>query len=161
MHTAKYAFAIALCLFVVSAFSQSGAASVTGDTLPEHAPIIKGCEELTTASLTEQNQCFQRAIMEFVSKKFKYPTDARHLNVQSKIEVLFVIETSGEISSISVLHGAYEAYKDSIYTKRDAAVELDNAAIKVISKLEVIKPAYKNGQPIRMSVTIPINAKLE
>ncbi|MDZ7848833.1 MAG: energy transducer TonB [Owenweeksia sp.] len=71
---------------------------------------------------------------------------ARQMGLEGKVYVSFVVEKDGSISNVEVLRGV-----DPL---------LDDEAIRVINKLPDMTPAKQRGKPVRMSFTMPINAKL-
>ena len=111
----------------------------------ERVPVFPGCEGARDNN--ERKACFQTKLLEFVVGNFKYPEQARELNIQGRVYVKFVIEKNGSVSNIEVLRGV-----DPI---------LDNAAITCIEKLPKISPAEQRGRPVRMSFVLPIYAKME
>ncbi len=126
----------------------------------EKIPVIKGCANLDAENQEQQRECMQHNIVKHVGANFKYPENARKRGIQAKIYVGFVIEKDGSISSIEIYKGAEDAYKDANKKSRAAAKQLDEEAIEVIKSLEFLEPAMQKGKPVRMSFTMPINAKL-
>jgi protein TonB len=58
-----------------------------------------------------------------------------------------VIERNGSISNVEIVRGV-----DPL---------LDDEAVRVVKKLPRLTPAKQRGKPVRMSFTLPINAKLQ
>jgi protein TonB len=99
------------------------------------------------ASREEGFECFNRMIMALVSRNVAYPQKARHLNIQGKVYVRFIIEKDGYVSNVEVA--------------RSADPELDAEAARVIRMLPRMEPAKVNGKPVRITYTIPINFRLK
>lgn len=111
----------------------------------ERVPVFPGCEG---AKNNEQRKaCFQSQLLQHVVANFKYPDQARELNLQGRIYVKFVVEKNGDVSNIEVLRGV-----DPM---------LDQEAIRCIKGLPRIAPAEQRGRPVRMSFVLPIYAKME
>lgn len=111
----------------------------------ERVPVFPGCEGARNND--DRKACFQAKLLEYVVKNFRFPEQARELNLQGRIYVKFVVEKNGEVSNIEVLRGV-----DPI---------LDNEAIRCVKGLPKIAPAEQRGKPVRMSFVLPIYAKME
>lgn len=111
----------------------------------ESVPIFPGCED--ASSNDEKKACFQKQMFGHVRDNFKFPEMARQMGIQGKVYVNFVIEKNGSISNVEVVRGV-----DPL---------LDEEAARVIKQLPDMTPAKQRGKPVRMSFTMPINAKLQ
>lgn len=111
----------------------------------ESVPIFPGCEDAKNND--EKKQCFQQKILQFVGREFQFPEMARTMGIQGRVYVYFVIEKNGSISDVKVMRGV-----DPL---------LDDEAVRVVKKLPKLTPAKQRGKPVRMSFTLPINAKLQ
>ncbi len=111
----------------------------------ESVPIFPGCEKAKDNA--ERKNCFQQEIMRFVSREFKFPEMARQMGIQGRVYVSFIIEKNGKISDVKVL--------------RSVDPLIDDEAVRVVKKLPKLIPAKQRGKPVRMSFTLPINAKLQ
>lgn len=111
----------------------------------ESVPVFPGCESASTNE--EKKACFQRQILKYVSKNFNFPEMARQMGIQGRVYVNFVIEKNGSISNVEVVRGV-----DPL---------LDDEAARVVKTLPKMTPAKQRGKPVRMSFTLPINAKLQ
>ncbi|MDX5404705.1 MAG: TonB family protein [Bacteroidota bacterium] len=110
----------------------------------ENKPVFPGCENEPTEDA--KFMCFQQKIMQFISKEFQFPEMARQMGIQGKVYVNFVVEKDGSISNVQIARGV-----DKL---------LDDEAIRVVKRLPKFTPAKQRGKPVRMSYTVPINAKL-
>lgn len=111
----------------------------------ENKPVYPGCEKESTED--DKFRCFQLQIAKFVAKEFQFPEMARQMGIQGKVWVSFVIEKDGSVSGIKVERGV-----DKL---------LDEEAIRVVKKLPKFIPAKVGGRSVRMSYSLPINAKLQ
>ncbi len=111
----------------------------------ESVPVFPGCEDAKDNN--ERKMCFQQNILRFVSRNFEFPEMARQMGIQGRVYVNFVIEKDGSVSNVEVVRGI------------DAL--LDDEAVRVVKKLPKFTPAKQRGKPVRMSFTLPINAKLQ
>lgn len=111
----------------------------------EHKPIYPGCEKLVTED--EKFMCFNQNIMTHIARNFVFPELDRQMGIQGKLYVNFVIEKNIEVSNVTIVRGV-----DKL---------IDDEAIRVIQALPVLKPALKDGEPVRMQYTVPITAGLQ
>jgi len=111
----------------------------------ESVPIFPGCEDAKDND--ERKACFQQKVLVFVSKNFEFPEMAKEMGIQGRVYVNFVIEKNGSITNVEIVRGV-----DPL---------LDDEAVRVVKKLPKLIPAKQRGKPVRMSFTLPINAKLQ
>lgn len=132
-------------LKVIEAMEQAKVSDDNSFVLVDKAPIYPGCDEdLDNEAL---KRCFEMKVLQHVSRKFKFPEEARNQGIQGKIYVYFIIEKDASIDIIEISRSTHPL--------------LDLEAIRVVSLISQIKPASQDGEPVRMSFTLPINAKLE
>ncbi len=113
----------------------------------EHKPLFKGCAEFKGDNESAE-KCFNRGISTHVAKNFIFSETARRKGIQGKVYTSFVIEKDGEVSNVSIVRGVHQL--------------LDLECIRVISEIpEMDSPAVQRGKPVRISFTMPINAKLQ
>lgn len=114
--------------------------------LVNNFPVYPGCSSQPSES--EVLECMNSSIALFISQNFKYPPDALKVKTEGKIVVNFIIERDGYISNATITQSLSKA--------------MDAEAIRVIQSLpQFEKPALINGIPVRMSYTVPINAKFQ
>lgn len=111
----------------------------------ESVPVFPGCEDAENNQ--ERKQCFQRQIMGYVGRNFKFPDMAKEMGIEGRVYVNFVIEKDGSFSNIKVVRGVDKM--------------IDEEAVRVVKSMPKVKPAKQRGKPVRMSFTLPINAKLQ
>ncbi len=111
----------------------------------ESVPIFPGCESAKTNE--EKKQCFQQKILLFVRDNFQFPEMARQMGISGRVYVNFVIEKNGSVSNVEVVRSVDQL--------------LDDEAVRVVKKLPKVEPAKQRGKPVRMSFTLPINARIQ
>ncbi len=144
---------ILLALFSFSSYSLKSQEITSGEheeessnyTGVDKVPVALGCDD--QASNAVLKDCFVKSILNHVSQNFNYPKEDKKAGIQGKIYVDFIIEKDARISNVIVT--------------RSVSEDLDREALRVIRAFKVTHPAIVDGQPVRMSFTIPINAKLE
>lgn len=127
------------------AMEQEQTSEVLNFAVVESVPVFPGCEDATTNA--EKKQCFNQQIMQFVARNFEFPEMAKQMGIQGRVYVSFIVEKNGEFSNIKVVRGV-----DPL---------LDKEAIRVVKAMPKVTPAKQRGRPVRMSFTLPINAKLQ
>jgi TonB family protein len=111
----------------------------------ENRPVFPGCENLLTED--ERFNCFNLKARQFVGKNFEFPEMAKQMGIQGKVWVSFVIDKDGEVTNVKVDRGV-----DKL---------LDEESLRVVSALPKMSPAKIGGRPVKMSYTLPINARLQ
>jgi TonB family protein len=117
---------------------------VTNFAVVERRPVFPGCEGATNED--SLYNCFQINIMRHVAKTFVYPKKAQDKKIGGRIFVNFVIEKDGSVNEIEIARGVHPT--------------LDAEAMRVVSELPKMIPATQRGEPVRISYTLPINAKI-
>lgn len=90
----------------------------------------------------------QKALFVYLSENVKYPDQAAVLGKEGRVICQFVVNRDGSISDVEVVRSG--GYKP-----------LDNEAIRVISNMPQWTPGVKDGKPVRVRYTVPVNFRLE
>lgn len=118
-----------------------------GFAVVESKPVFKGCEQYDDTK-DEAIRCFQMQMVNHVNKNFNFPKYARKKGIQGRMYTSFVIEKDGTVQIVEIVRGVHQS--------------LDLECIRVMSELpDMHSPAMQRGKPVRMSFTMPINAKLQ
>lgn len=86
------------------------------------------------------------AFYEYVSKKLKYPAQARRMGIEGKVFVEFVIERDGSITDVKAIKGI--------------GAGCDEEAVRVLQSAPKWKPGKQRGKPVRQRMVLPIAFKL-
>lgn len=78
----------------------------------------------------------------WVARHLKYPKYAKEIGIEGTVKVHFVIDTNGKISEAHVHEGVHPL--------------LEEEAVRVVMKSPKWKPGMKDGQPVRVSYTLPV-----
>ena len=89
----------------------------------------------------------ETAMMEFVAKNIVYPEEARDKEISGRVFVKFVVEKDGSISEVKVAQGIGGG--------------CDEEAVRVVKAMPKWKPGKQDGQPVRVSFTMPFTFKLQ
>lgn len=89
----------------------------------------------------------EKALLDYISRNMRYPTEASRYGIQGKIVVEFIINELGKVSDVSVLHGIDP--------------DIDYEGLRVISSLPDWLPGEENGKKVSVRYTIPLTFRLE
>lgn len=104
-----------------------------------------------TADAPEQMPSYpggETEMMKKLAQSIIYPEEAINKNEQGRVVVQFVVDTDGSICEPRVV--------------RSVSPSLDAEAIRVVSNnLGKFNPGLKNGEPVRVWYTLPVNFRLQ
>lgn len=89
----------------------------------------------------------QESLMQFIAQNIKYPDVAKENGIEGKVYVQFVVFSNGKADRINVLRGIDPS--------------LDAEAVRVIKQFPLWNPGKQNGKPVNVSMTLPVQFKLE
>lgn len=142
----KFYFSVFVLLGVTSLFGQEPDTPKffeTGTdvyTIVEEMPRFPGCEELGT--LQEKEDCSMRAMLTFLYKEMKYPTEARENKISGTAIVEFIVEKNGSLSNFAILE--------------DPGVGCGAEALRVIQMMPDFIPGTQHGKPVRVKTKLPV-----
>ena len=82
----------------------------------------------------------------YLSDNLKYPTQARRMDIEGTVIVVFVINTDGSIQDVELLRGIGGG--------------CDEEAIKIVKNAPKWTPGMQRGKPVRTRMRLPIKFKL-
>lgn len=113
----------------------------------ENKPVFPGCEDEPTEDA--RFACFNRQMQVVIANNFKFPELSRQMGSQGRVWVDFVIEKDGRVSNVRV-------------ARTSGDENIDKEAVRVVREhFPKMTPAKSGGRPVRMSYTVPINARLQ
>lgn len=86
------------------------------------------------------------ALLNYLSRNIRYPTEARQQGIQGRVYLSFVIEKNGSVSTIEILRGIGGG--------------CDEEAIRVVEKMPNWNPGKQNGRPVRVIYNLPVRFSL-
>jgi TonB family protein len=107
----------------------------------DEVPVFPGCE-----GTADKRACFQEMMQKHISKNFHYPEVAQELGYQGRVNVMFTINSNGEIGNIK---------------KRGPHKLLEEEVHRIISRLPKMQPGKQKGQKVNVPFSIPISFKLQ
>ncbi|EID73018.1 energy transducer TonB [Imtechella halotolerans] len=109
----------------------------------ESKPMFAECENVEAK---DQLACFKKQLDKHVLKTFKYPLEAKNLQIQGKVYVVFKINKDGTVS---------------IMNTKGPAKLLEAEAERIIEKLPPLIPGKSGGRSVSVSFAYPIVFKLQ
>lgn len=139
--------------------AQAGALDITEGTNDLNKMTIK--EEVIAAPKVEEEQPMDIAMVEqkpefnggeaamykWLSENIVYPSAASEEGVQGRVVVEFVVGKDGSITNVRVLRPRHPA--------------LDKEAVRVVKAMPKWIPGRNNGQPVKVTYTLPVTFKLQ
>lgn len=136
-----------------------GAVDITEGTNDLNKIIIK--DEVIAAPKVEEEQPMNIAMVEqkpefnggeaamykWLSENIVYPSAASEEGVQGRVVVEFVVGKDGSITNVRVLRPRHPA--------------LDKEAVRVVKAMPKWIPGRNNGQPVKVTYTLPVTFKLQ
>ncbi|OAV43708.1 energy transducer TonB [Lewinella sp. 4G2] len=110
----------------------------------QQLPLFPGCPD--GEPYEDRKRCADRKLLEHIYGKVRYSERARQLEVEGLAKVSFVIEKDGTLTNIKVLRGL----------NRD----IEREVIRIINSLPVWEPGRQDGEPVRVSFTLPVKFQL-
>lgn len=88
----------------------------------------------------------QEAMYRWLADHISYPEEASRAGAQGRVVLEFTINKTGDICDIRILRSRHPA--------------LDAEAVRLVRSMPRWKPGRKNGEPVIVTYTLPINFKL-
>ena len=139
----KNIFIVLTLLFTTSLFAQEwGKVDKNKITMSEIAPIWPGCEG---DDATKRDACFDKKLVQHITKNFKYPAAEYKKNIQGRVVVDFIINEKGEVE-VKKVSGA------------TAGLQAE-AKRNILCIPKMVKPGMLGGKPRAIKYSVPFNFK--
>ena len=140
--------------------AQAGAIDITEGTndlnkvqvkeqvIAETKPVEE--EKVYNIAMVEQKPEFaggEAAMYKWLSDHINYPAAAAEDGVQGRVVVEFEVSKTGSIEKVRVIRGRHPA--------------LDKEALRVVKAMPKWNPGRNNGQPVKVTYTLPVTFKLQ
>ena len=89
----------------------------------------------------------EAALLKFITKNIVFPKTAAKKEIQGKLILKFEVQSNGTVGKIVI--------------DQSLSPECDQAAVDVVRKLKRFIPAKKNGRPVPVWFTLPVNFQIE
>ncbi|MCH5221857.1 MAG: energy transducer TonB [Muribaculaceae bacterium] len=112
------------------------------------APVVE--DEPLSIAMVEQKPEFpggEAELYKWLSNNISYPAAASEEGVQGRVVVEFVVGKDGSISNVRVVRPRHPA--------------LDKEALRVVKAMPKWMPGRNNGQPVKVTYTLPVTFKLQ
>ena len=113
------------------------------------APKVED-EQPVSIAMVEQKPEFpggEAAMYKWLGDNIVYPSAASEEGVQGRVVVEFVVGKDGSISNVKVVRPRHPA--------------LDKEALRVVKAMPKLLPGRNNGQPVKVTYTLPVTFKLQ
>jgi TonB family protein len=133
-------------LFIFLLFAMSFAKA---QTMEPAAHITLRAPTDSVYTLVETSARFPKGTKEFIRFIFMnthYPELARQNRIEGQVTISFVIELDGSVDEVRVLKGL--------------SPDIDQEAVRVVSKSPAWEPAFQRGKPVRSRFIVPVNFTL-
>ena len=121
---------------------------IVDQVIQETKPVEE--EKVYNMAMVEQQPEFPGGTAEmykWLSSHINYPAAASEEGVQGKVIVEFVVSRTGKVENVRVLRGRHPA--------------LDKEAVRVVKAMHAWNPGRNNGQPVKVTYTLPVTFKLQ
>ena len=119
-----------------------------GCVVPEMGEV--GNPEHDVYQIVEQMPEFpngQEALMLYIAKQVKYPSEAKKAGAQGRVFIGFIVEPDGSLSDFKVLRGI--------------GYGCDEEALRVAKSMPKWQPGIHRGKAVRVQYLVPVNFKLD
>ncbi len=113
------------------------------------APVVEE-EEPVSIAMVEQKPEFQggeAAMYKWLSDNIVYPSAASEEGIQGRVVVEFVVGKDGSITNVRIVRPRHPA--------------LDKEALRVVKAMPKWMPGRNNGQPVKVTYTLPVTFRLQ
>jgi len=83
------------------------------------------------------------ALIAYISDNVNYPEECKKNKTQGKVFVSYIVDKNGKVSDAKI--------------ERSVDPLIDKEALRVVNSLEKWKPGTKDGKPVNVQLTLPIN----
>ena len=121
---------------------------IIDQVIVEEKPVVN--DQVYNMAMVEQQPEFpggQQAMYKWLGDHINYPPVAAEEGVQGKVIVEFVVSKTGAVENVRVLRGRHPA--------------LDKEAIRVVKAMPNWNPGRNNGNPVKVTYTLPVTFKLQ
>ncbi len=136
--------ALGLALFVAFACREEPAQGVESET--NQSATAQGDIFVIVESLPEFEGGLE-ALNAYVIGELKYPSQARKMGIEGRVDVQFIVEKDGSLSNVKSVKGI--------------GAGCDAEAVRVIQNAPPFKPGTQQGKPVRVRMEVPILFQLD
>ena len=116
-------------------------------TVVKSFPVFPGeCEDILNNE--ERKRCTESKMYELFRNKQRYPELMRREGIQGNVVVSFVIDETGQVSSVEILKGV------------NGGKQLDEEAVRLVNALPQFIPGENRGRKVKVRINVPMNFTL-
>ena len=118
-------------------------------------PLFPGCDP--DVGKDEMTTCFKQMLANYVGENFRYPASAQEAGLEGKIFVEFNINKEGVVKVVG-----YKSNFEEDEANAQARADAENFAVDLVAAMpKMDQPAFVDGKPVPITMTLPIMLKLE
>ena len=127
-------------LFELGFVDEGGEEEIETLLIAEHMPHFNGCENVLDRSL--ERACTEAEMIAIIQRCAQFPKNLRSRAISGVVYLQFNIDEYGEVSRQKVLKGAHPSFNQS--------------ALSALDCIPKMIPGTQQGQPVRVTYTIPV-----
>jgi protein TonB len=112
----------------------------------EEMPRFPGCEDLGL-SKDEKKSCADKALLEYIYSKIKYPELARIYKIEGTVVLELIVEKSGEITGIGII--------------KEIGGGCGKEVVRVVNAMPDWLPGKQRGKEVRVRYKLPVKFTLQ
>ncbi|MEZ4949285.1 MAG: TonB family protein [Saprospiraceae bacterium] len=112
----------------------------------DQMPRFGDCGKEEGLSEIEIENCTNKALLEYIYSKLKYPELARQNEIEGKVVVGFVVSKSGELKEIQII--------------RDIGGGCGSAVSKILERMPNWEPGRQKGRKVDVRYNLPVTFRL-
>jgi len=112
----------------------------------EDMPRFPGCEDVEMTK-KEKKTCSDKALLEYIYSEIKYPDMASKNGIEGTVVLVFIVDTTGEISNIEIL--------------KEIGGGCGKEVIRVVSGMPDWIPGKQRGREVRVRFKLPVKFTLQ
>ena len=112
----------------------------------EEMPRFPGCED-SDLSKKEKKACADKALLNYIYSKIKYPRLAKDAGIEGTVLLNFVIEKNGKITNVEIV--------------REIGGGCGREVVRVVNEMPDWIPGKQRNQEVRVRFNMPVKFKLD
>jgi len=116
------------------------------------------------------------SMMQFIFREIQYPPDARYFGMEGLVVVNFIVDRDGQIYNAKMVKSmekdlkveeVYFTLSEELQTEkeiqdriRQAAIDMDDEVLRIMSLMPNWKPGTHKGKPVKVRMNLPVRYSL-
>lgn len=121
---------------------ENNSSTISGISIPDIPEIIPENSVKNWAEIMPKFQGGDEKLVSYLASHIRYPSNALKNNIEGTVYVSFVVDTSGLIRNVQLIHGIYQ--------------ECDLEAVKAVKNMPKWIPGIQNGNKVSVEMSLPV-----